>query len=96
MQGATRFERHPGRLISENRRCVSLTVFAVPTIPAISAALALGRLMQVSEMKGIEDAYRYRMYDTNLDDYLYSTRYATMVKINRIGGRTYLSGHQDQ
>lgn len=35
-------------------------------------------------MKGIEDAYRYRKYDMDLDDYRCSTRYATIVKINRI------------
>jgi hypothetical protein len=33
---------------------------------------------------GIEDTYRYRVYDKDLDDYVYSTRYATMVKINRL------------
>ena len=43
-------------------------------------------------IKGIEDAYRYRTYDRDLDDYRYSTRYATMVKINRIGAEPIFPG----
>lgn len=42
--------------------------------------------------KGIEDAYRYRVYDKDLDDYVYSTRYATMVKINTIGAEPIYPG----
>ena len=32
-----------------------------------------------------EQVYKYRHYDIITDDYVYSTRYATMTKINRIG-----------
>jgi hypothetical protein len=42
--------------------------------------------------KGIEDAYRYRVYEKDLDDYVYSSRYATMVKINRIGAEAIYPG----
>ena len=37
-----------------------------------------------------EHVYKYRKYDIAIDDYVYSTRYATMTQINRIGslGRT--------
>jgi hypothetical protein len=31
-----------------------------------------------------EACYRYRVFDIMIDDYRYSTRYATMHKINRI------------
>jgi hypothetical protein len=31
-----------------------------------------------------EACYRYRIYDITIDDYRYSTRYATNHKINRI------------
>jgi hypothetical protein len=31
-----------------------------------------------------EVVYRYRIYDIATDEYIYSTRYATMKKINRI------------
>ena len=31
-----------------------------------------------------EAVYRYRVYDIEIDDYRYSTRYATMHKINQI------------
>ena len=41
---------------------------------------------------GIEDAYRYRIYDRDLDDYRYSTRYATMVKIKQIGAEPIYPG----
>jgi hypothetical protein len=34
-----------------------------------------------------EMAYRYRVYDVAIDEYRYSTRYATMTQINRIGGQ---------
>lgn len=43
-------------------------------------------------IKGIDDAYRYRMYDIERDDYRYSTRYATMVKINQIGAEPIYPG----
>lgn len=43
-------------------------------------------------VKGIQDAYRYRVYDKDLDDYVYSTRYATMVKIDRIGAEPIYPG----
>ena len=31
-----------------------------------------------------KQVYKYRKYDNSFDDYVYSTRYATMTKINRI------------
>jgi hypothetical protein len=31
-----------------------------------------------------KQVYKYRKYDNSIDDYVYSTRYATMTKINRI------------
>ena len=33
----------------------------------------------------MERVYRYRCYDVHTDEYVYSTRYATMARINRIG-----------
>ena len=33
---------------------------------------------------GKETVYKYRKYDITIDDYVYSTRYATMHQINRI------------
>lgn len=32
-----------------------------------------------------DDCARYRVYDMATDDYVYSTRYATMAQIKRIG-----------
>jgi|ERR1700688_2192478 hypothetical protein len=31
-----------------------------------------------------KQVYKYRKYDISIDDYVYSTRYATVTKINRI------------
>jgi hypothetical protein len=39
-----------------------------------------------------EDVYKYRHYDITIDDYVYSTRYATMRKINQIGGEPVYPG----
>lgn len=39
-----------------------------------------------------EDVYKYRHYDIATDDYVYSTRYATMTQINRIRGEAIWPG----
>jgi hypothetical protein len=31
-----------------------------------------------------ETVYKYRKYDIRIDDYIYTSRYATMTQINRI------------
>lgn len=38
-----------------------------------------------------EAVYKYRHYDIASDDYVYSTRYATMNKIRRIGAEPVYS-----
>jgi hypothetical protein len=40
----------------------------------------------------LEEVYRYRVYDIMIDDYRYSTRYATMTQINRIRGEAVYPG----
>jgi hypothetical protein len=40
----------------------------------------------------LEEVYRYGVYDIMIDDYRYSTRYATMRQINRVRGRAIYPG----
>jgi hypothetical protein len=39
-----------------------------------------------------ETCYRFRVYDMATDDYVYSTRYATMTQINRIRAEAIYPG----
>jgi hypothetical protein len=39
-----------------------------------------------------EDVYHYCVYDITIDDYRYSTRYATLPRINKLGGEPIYPG----